>query len=338
MQATHQIATSDIAQEAAVLFADGRESEAELTLAKALTRPGLPPERSLWLLALDLYRLRGNRRAFQQCLDAMAPEADAPPPPWDPTVDEARLLPEIRAGGTCYVALEGDLDAEGAIALNHHGVLSQCAVVRFDATCLQSLDRQACSVLNDAFQRPQDADIGLYVTGAPRLAYALRTLLTVDSEFKPAWKLLLRLWQLRDDQQEFNRAALEYSLVFGVQPPEWEAAVMPIVALPAVEEKRSEPRYQNGPEVMRPTGTLTGAQDFHLRELQSFAADRKYVNVDLSGVRRLDLAAAEVLVDTANAMIARGKVVRLLRQHGLISELLRLLGLNSAVVCTPLTR
>lgn len=338
MHSVIQSSTLSTAQEAAILFAEGRESEVELLLARALTVGEGAQSRDIWLLALDLYRLRGNKLAFLRCAQALEQRFGGNAPPWDPTVEEERLVPEIRAGGPCFLALEGEVDAASAIALNKQGAIGNCGLVRLDATCLQALDRQACSVLNDMVNRLMLAETGLYITGAARLAHALRMVLAVDSQFRPAWGLLLRLWQLRNEEREYARVALEYSLAFGTQPPEWEALVMPVVAIPSVEEKRREPRYQMGPEVLRVTGTVSGPEDFHLRELQSFSLDRTYVNVDLSNLRRLDVAAAGALVDQANAMIAEGKVVRLLRQHGLILELLRALEIHPGVVCTPLTR
>lgn len=326
------------AQEAALMFAEGRETEAELLLARSLVDGEAVQTRAAWMLALDLYRLRGNKHAFSVCAQALTQRLGEASPPWDPTVDEERLVPEIRAGGPCCLPLDGDQDVAAAIAINAQGVLGNCGVVRLDASGLQTLDRQACSVLNDMVKRLMQSDTGLYVTGAPRLAHALRMVLAVDSQFRPAWELLLHLWQLRNEEREYARVALEYSLAFGTQPPEWEALVMPVVVIPSVEEKRREPRYQMGPEVLRWSGTLSGAQDFHLKELQSFAIDRKYVNVDLSNLRRLDVAAAGALIDMTNSMIREEKVVRLLRQHGLIQELLRMLEIHSCVVCTPLTR
>jgi len=73
-------------------------------------------------------------------------------------------------------------------------------------------------------------------------------------------------------------------------------------------------------------------------ELQNFALDRKYVNVDLSYLRRMDAAAGRALVNLANALTQEGKIVRLLRQHYLLLALLRLFQINESVVCTPLSR
>lgn len=338
MHATPSSHALTLAQDAAVLFAEGREAEVELLLARTLTDRDDSPGREVWLLALDLFRLRGNKRAFDRCAEALVERHGGSAPSWDPAVEEDKLLPEIRAGAAGCLLLDGDIDAEAAIALNARVALTQGTVVRLDASCLQTLDRQACSVLNDLVNRLIQSEMGPFITGAPRLAYALRMVLAVDSLFRPAWGLLLNLWRLRNEEREFARVALEYSLAFGTRLPEWEALVMPVVAIPTVEEKRREPRYLMGPEVLRITGTVSGPEDFHLRELQSFAFDRKYVNVDLSNLRRLDMAAAGALVDQVGIMIAEGKVVRLLRQHGLVLELLRLLEIHPDVVCTTLTR
>ncbi len=326
------------AQEAAILFAEDRDAEALLLLQGLIGNIAANADPQLWRLALDLYRITGDKGGFDRTSAAFVARVDAAHPEWDPSVDESRLIPELRRDGKAFVELVGDLDVTGAIALNAQDVLSQHAIVRIDATRLQSLDKQACSVLFDTTVRLMEAGGGIHVTGAGRLAHCLQKLLATNTAFRPAWDLLLKLWQLKDEEREYARAALEYSLAVGTQPPEWEPVVIPVVGIAAIEEKRGEPRYQLGPEVLRLSGTISSSQDFHLKELQNFALDRKYVNVDFTYLRRIDVAGARALVTLANGLIREGKVMRLLRQNSLILALLRLLELNHSVVCTPLAR
>lgn len=325
-------------QTAASLFAEGLEHEAQRQLQSQIEDPTAGARPEPWRALLDLMRLMGNRERFDRIATNYAKRFEQPTPPWDPLVNENRLLPELRDCGAAFIQISGDLDVADAIALNAHDILSQHAVVRMDGSCLRSLDQQACSVLLDTINRALDAGGGVYLTGVTRWVQCVAQLIRVHLAFQPAWQLLLKLWQLKGEEREFKRIATEYALGFGSRAPEWESIVAPRVDIPEVEEKREAPRYSMGSEIMRIVGTVAGSQSFYLRELQNFALDRKYVNVDLSLLHRMDALAARGLVLQVNALIGEGKVVRLLRQHSLVHTLLQLQDINASVVCTALTR
>jgi len=116
-----------------------------------------------------------------------------------------------------------------------------------------------------------------------------------------------------------------------VTPPEWRPVLMPVLAPRDLQEKRDQPRYQAGPEVMRLTHVLVGATDRQLDALQTFAAERQYVNVNLATLARIDLAGASVLIGLVNGLAANGKVVRLLRPNPLVEALLETLHLDPRV-------
>jgi ABC-type transporter Mla MlaB component len=106
---------------------------------------------------------------------------------------------------------------------------------------------------------------------------------------------------------------------------------MPVVAARDLQERRDEPRYQPGPEVMRLSDVLAGATDRQLDALQAFAAERQYINVNLATMARIDLAAASALIGVVNGLAANGKVVRLLRPNPLVEALLETLHLDPRV-------
>ena len=54
--------------------------------------------------------------------------------------------------------------------------------------------------------------------------------------------------------------------------------------------QRDEPRYQHGPEDIQLRGIMAGAADPQLHELEAFAAERQYVNINLARVARMDFA------------------------------------------------
>lgn len=323
------------AEQAAVLFAEDRLDEVQALLTHGIA--GKSGE-DLWRMALDLFRLRADKQAFQHLAKRWKAEFASEPPPWDPLVDEAKLLPDLRLGAKACVELGGDMDLTSAIALNRGGSMERSAVIRVDATCLRTLDRQACSVLFDTLNRMIEGGIGIYLTGVARLVHCHRGLIAHDADYRPAWGLLLLLARINGDKQEHTRVAKEYFLAFGAWPAEWEPLVSPVVGVPEIKEKRGEPRYQAGPEILRLGGTLLGAKVFHLAELQMFALSGKYVNVDMSHLHRMDVAAARSFVNVCDALVAQGKVVRLLRQHSLIMTLLRLLEINPMVTLTAITK
>lgn len=324
-------------QEAAVLFAEDRVDEAQALLVRSIEAQSTRREEEIWRMTLDLFRLRADKAAFQRLAGRWEAEFSTAAPPWDPMVDEAKLVPDLRMGAKSCMELVGDVDLTAAIALNRSGLMERSAVIRLDATCLRSLDRQACSVLLDTLNRMIEEGIGIYLTGGVRLIHCLRNLIALDSGYRPAWVLLLLLSRIKGDEQEYARLSHEYSVALGAWPAEWDPLVTPVIGVPNIQEKRAEPRYQTGPEILRLSGTLLGAQVFHLADLQNFALTGKYVNVDLSHLHRMDVAAARSLVNVCDALIAQGKVVRLLRQHSLIMGLLRLLEINGSVVLTALT-
>ena len=60
----------------------------------------------------------------------------------------------------------------------------------------------------------------------------------------------------------------------------------------ATQEKRDQPRYEVGPELITLTGVMWGAADPQLAELRDFAELRQYVNINLSQLRRMDFSCA----------------------------------------------
>ncbi|MFN0313667.1 MAG: STAS domain-containing protein [Burkholderiales bacterium] len=320
---------------AAVLFAEDRIDEALALLTHGIAGQS---DEALWRMALDLFRLRADKQAFQHLAKRWVAEFSAQPPPWDPLVDEAKLLPDLRLGAKACVELGGDMDLTSAIGLNRGGFMERTSVLRVDATCLRTLDRQACSVLFDTLNRMIEGGIGIYLTGIARLIHCLRGLIAHDVDYRPAWGLLLLIARINGDEQEHTRVSQEYSVAFGAWPAEWEPLVSPVVGIPDIQEKRGEPRYQTGPEVLRLSGTLLGERVFHLAELQTFALTSNYVNIDLSHLHRMDVAAARSFVNVCDALVAQGKVVRVLRQHSLVMTLLQLLEINPMITLTALTK
>ena len=140
------------------------------------------------------------------------------------------------------------------------------------------------------------------------------------------------LYRVRGLQKDFERTALEYALAMGASPPAWQPIVMPLSHHTPTQEKRDQPRYEVGPELITLTGVMWGAADPQLAELREFAELRQYVNINLSQLRRLDFSCASAFANLLNEQIEEGKTVRLLRPNRLVAAFLATLSLNPDIV------
>jgi anti-anti-sigma regulatory factor len=316
-------------QEAAVMYANGRSDDAQRLLQRAVDADG---EERAWHLLLGLYRIEGDWQSFESLAARFERKFQHAAPNWLSEEAFAHLPPEMHPGGDVYCALAGALDRRSAAKLEPLSRLAQRhASVHIDASKVTGVDGDGCRSLAQLLASLSENGNGVVLTGAEQLTRLLRHAVEGDGGQTSGWALLLELLRLRGLQADFERAALEYALAAGVAPPAWRPVLMPVVAPHGLQEKREEPRYQAGPEVLRLTDVLIGATDRQLDALQRFAGERQYVNVNLAALARIDLAAASALVGLVNGLAAVGKVVRLLRPNPLVEALLETLQLDPRV-------
>lgn len=319
-----------VAQEAAVMYANGRSEEAERALQQAVDAGSA--DARIWELLLALYRVQGEWQRFEALSARFAQHFDRAPPAWLDEGALAHLPTELREGGEAYLELAGALDRRVAVALDSlRERAGRHAILHVDATKIAGVDAVGCAALAQTLAYLAQHGNGVLLTGAEHLTRLLNAAARGGDNSAAYWTLLLAVLRLRGQRAEFQRTALEYALATGDQPPEWEPVLMPIVAQRALEEKRDEPRYQAGPEVLVLSETLTGANDHQLEALQGFARDRQYVNVNLVQLARLDLSSASALVGLVNGLAGADKVVRLIRPNALVETLLEALHLDARV-------
>jgi len=311
-------------QEAALLYANARVQEAAQRLERAIA-PGGGYERDpeAWSMLLDLHRAEADWPAFEQAATRFEAAFGRAAPAWLAPEDVAHLPVEMQAAGTAHFEVVGPLDAQGAARLGAmHSRAARHSVLHLDLSKATDIDAEGCRALSETLRFLFANGTGVLVTGMERVEYLLRAAVEGDGGARPYWSLLLDLYQLRGMQAEFERAALEYALGTGEQPPQWSPMVRPVIAPPAVEERREEPRYETAPEVVHLRGVMSGAADSQLRELDRFAQGRRYVNIHLARLARMDLACATEFAARVNELARAGKTVRLLRPSGLIGALL----------------
>jgi ABC-type transporter Mla MlaB component len=196
-------------------------------------------------------------------------------------------------------------------------------VVHIDLTKIQQLQEKGCALLWQELQFLAGNGNGVLFSGAERIEKMLRQAVDTMPKAATFWQLLLELQRLQGNQKNFESIALEYALFVETDPPAWEPVLMPVLPYETVEEKRDEPRYQ--PELIDVSGEMTGLKDPQLLALRRFAANRRYVNINMARLRRIDFVCAGSLANIIAALKASGETVRILHANSLVTTLLRLL-------------
>lgn len=311
-------------QEAALLYAHGRAQDAAAALERAIAPDAEYYQHcEAWDMLFDLHRAEADWRAFEQLSARFEASFGLAAPNWLAEEETAHLPPEMQHGGSAYFDVVGVLDDEAAARLD--GMRRRAAshsALHLDLSKVTNIDSQGCLRLSQTLRFLYSNGNGVLITGGDRLVGMLRSAADGNATEAGYWFLLLDLHQLRGLQADFERTALAYALAAGASPPSWQAAVRPVIAPRNIDEKRDEPRYEAGPDLIELRGIMAGVADPQLRELKQFAAQRQYVNINLSRVARMDFACATGFTALVNALAADGKTVRLIRPNALVQGLL----------------
>jgi ABC-type transporter Mla MlaB component len=313
-------------QEAAVMYADGRSVEALRVLESAATQPGVAGDERPWELLFALCRAEGRWQLFDALAARFQQAFGRPAPAWLSEDEQASLPPALRSGGAAYVELSGALDRRALPRMQEARRRAAAhPSLHLDFSRTSGFDEDGARELSGLIRFLASNGNALRLTGARPLIELLRTAVSGDGSLLSAWTLLLDLYQLEGMRVEFERAALEYALAANAPAPDWAAVVMPLTPRDELREKRDEPRYQAGPEVIALDGSIEGSGDEAMHAIREFARGRRYVNIDLSRVTRMTPAAASALVQLVNGLAGAG-TVRVLRANPLVATLLETLG------------
>jgi ABC-type transporter Mla MlaB component len=318
-------------QAAALLYAHGRSAEATDLLQQTLQTGGSPGI-EVWAMLFDLYRAEGEWQGFEALTSRFQQAFGRAAPQWTSDEEVAGLPPELRPGGSAYFELSGVLDARLAPDLAAlRGRANQHTTLHLDLSKLTAIEAEGCQQLSRALRQLTASHSGVLLTGTRRLTRLLRDAAEGNGSTSGYWQLLLDIFQLLGLRADFESTALAFALASGATQPQWQTVLMPVVPQQEKEEKRDEPRYQAGPELIQLHGILAGTADPQLARLREIAQDRKYVNINMAGVIRVDFRCASALTTLANELAGTGKTVRLIRPNALIAALLSTFDLSPQV-------
>lgn len=360
--------------QAAVLFANGEMERAEQGLRALMAQEVRSlTARVAGLALLDLFHARRDFEAFEEFAAEFAERFGVPVPRWPMAMPPSQVSEPAPvsaghsgSGGcwTCPMFLD-----EAAVAELERVIAEPGTVKWIDWAGLLSADlpaaRALCQAVDGWLMRP----IEFRFLGAAVLRRRLKASTPSGRrENDPVWWLLrLALLRLMRRRDEFDLAALDYCVTYGVLPPKWS---QPRCGFEAVDSLPSPPPGLDvhewpavattmlGSETMFPpaptqvssewpttlpsvfgaavqlAGTLQGDMPEALAALDAALqghAPGKVFAVDCQWLDRLDLPAASTLMQWLMAAMTKGVQVELRGVSRLLAAFFRVVGIDEAV-------
>ncbi|MFC7409563.1 STAS domain-containing protein [Hydrogenophaga atypica] len=333
-------------EEAAVRFANSDDAGTERHLGQAVAHTshgGVAAD--LRALLLDFFRATGRRESYELHVAEWARQHGDPVVAWSAIgekVPAAAALPDHAVAGgsapavwTCPALLD-----VAAVARLEALVGASAAHLVLDWGALASADPAAAQRLLLLFERWAENDIAIVFVGTTNLRRSLRASTPSGRrENHPVWwQLRLASLRLMGRADEFDLAALDYCVTYGVTPPDWgqpRCHVQQLDSVPAMRPPATAP-------LVVPTGRLTGALLGDVtRALNAIAqpgTGQGAVGVDCSAVTRTDFVAAGALLQWSVALKDGGRQVELQNVHGLLAAFFHIVGIADVARVLPRPR
>ncbi|MBI2313418.1 MAG: STAS domain-containing protein [Betaproteobacteria bacterium] len=331
---------SPVAEEAAILYANGRADAAIETLLQGLTETGgLQQNLDAWFMLFDLFQVEGRKEDFDKLAVDFSVQFERSAPSWvDPEAGPGSGVPEaLRTGGGRYFGLTGTLSGASQAQIEEMMKASRKeGAFRIDFGKLQALEPDGCKLLLEALQTFRREHKELVLSGTAELERLLQKDIDEGPGAAPnqsCWLLLLELCQLQGRQEEFENLSVDYAVAYEVSPPSWEL----LTAQVAQEEAGAEapppaPAGEVPADAFALSGTITGSSLPQLPELSAHAESRKEVVIDMRRARRVDFVAAGVLLNAFTGLKRAGKRVIILGANEMIIALFTVVGLNQFAI------
>ncbi len=325
--------------EAAILYAADCYDAAQETLKEHLkTKEGKDSIRS-WLMLFDLYQLTHNRKEFDALSMLFSVKFERSPPVWaesadntDPRRKEKRERKDfIGLTPAADGAMLGEIDRLEAFAID----MGSCRIGLEKVGAMLAEEAELFSIV---FQRLRRSRIPIWFNGFDAFAAMLKKSIN-ESSGQPLssaqgyWSLLFELYILDGKLNEYEELGLEYAVAFEMSPPPWEAVSRPTGTPDAVVTSAtgSFVAYpDSGGFPMK--GVVSASSKDMLNQLSVFASSKQEVLVDMSGLLRIDFAAAGHFFEAVRAIHLGQKRVILANLNELVAALLEVFGMTKHAI------
>ena len=328
-------ATLPTAQEAAILYSAGFTDGAAYLLKTEIKDPVGRNNKQAWLMLFDLYQESRNRVEFDALSMLFTVKFEQSPPVWadngDAANDPRRNQNRERKD---FFGLKPNAGGELAAEIEKFLVFAEGqGTVRLDVAKVTAINANEALLLANALTHLRKKHLPMWFNNFEGFEKVLRAAINEKSpqEQRSYWMLLFEMYILQGRTEEFEELGLEFAVAFEISPPSWEVYVNKIAqetAKPAAAPAKSAAAPAPPESGFELKGVISAAGANQIAELNSYAATRTEVPVDMGRVLRVEFGYAAAFFDVVKAIQLAGKRVILTNLNELNAGLLEAMGVN----------
>jgi len=343
------MATDPELEEAAIRFANGDDTGAEIGLLTALRGEAIGVDvAASWAAALlDFYRATDSRAKFEQAVIEFGFRFDPMVPQWE-SISTSRGNGAVGLGTAVATGPRPLWDCPADLTIqameNLRDVMSANPMPwHLGWGRLASVSSDAMPLLGGLFGSLCEEPVALCFSGGARLAQTLRAMMpSGDRGVSPAWWTVrldvLRAMQLQD---EFELAALDYCVTYEVSPPAWTPARCRFEIVNATSDaaQRSTPTTAPGAgrgpsDALELRGDVLGDASEALSGGGDFLSG-ELISVSCHGLVRVDFSAAGSILNWVALRQSEGCNVQFQGVNRLVAAFFNVIGINEHARVLP---
>ncbi|MBI5752473.1 MAG: STAS domain-containing protein [Hydrogenophilales bacterium] len=316
-------------EEAAILYANERVTEAISTLLHFIKENADARDLHPWLLLFDLYQLLGMKQQFDELSMDFVVKYERSAPVWEGArAATMSAKPQPKRGMANGVQLKGEIGAAQHADIDRLPGLAEAeGGVKLDLVSASAIDAETASRLAAVLHSIRRGEKRISVAGAKEFAQIIKAQLDGAARQEMRyWALLFELYQILSLQNEFEDAAIDYAVTFELSPPSWEALPETIQTAGAGEMEAQEPVLEAACFMIE--GVLGSDCDYKLRDLERHAAARTEIHIDMSNATRVDFVTVGAFIGTLISFNQSGKQVVISGANGMIHALFDVMGVT----------
>lgn len=314
-------------QEVAVLCAADHLDAAQMLLRQSVQDKTNNPQS--WLMLLDLYKLRGLKRDFEDLAMTYTVKFERSPPTWSQQLTQPDTRKEGRQTSDFY-ALPGK-DGLLAEIKKLTDFATNMGSVRIDVGKIKAIVPEEAGALASALHDFRKRALPVRFNNANQFIELLKKGISEhpSKDYANVWVLLFELYQRQGMQTEFEDLGLEYAMGYEMSPPSWEAVAVPPPEQDNEAGGKTAPAAAAGFALR---GVITLDDHNQLELLLNHAAGQKEVHINMAGLRRIDFSAVGLFFDTLGKIHHAGKKIVLVDINELLFPLLEAFGASRFAV------
>ena len=327
-----EMATDPELEEAAIRFANSDDVGAESGLLAALRGQNLASHAAQsWAAALlDFYRASQQRASFETAAAEFALHLDGVQPVWCALGDAAAQVASAGPQSRIWDS-PATLTAQAMERLRA-AMMSQPMPWYLGWGDLERIAPDAYALVDGLFGSLCAEEVSLRFDGQERVTAALRALTpSGECNVDPVcWAMRLNALRAMHLQDDFELAALDYCVTFGVAPPAWVEARCHIAVVGRVGQGL-------GAELAEPVlrGDILGDASKALGLLDAAQAGGKRMFINCNGLIRVDFAAAGSILNWVAMRQAEGRQIQFQNVHRLVAAFFNVIGINEHAKVIP---